>query len=112
MMDKITKKMTEELKERLTREYPDYEGLISIDLTEFNKVSEKTYGAIGFDIFLTEVRKFKLIADRITQFFKDELTFIESHAIDVRTDIRYITSWSDSGICVSGVALFTPRNIF
>lgn len=111
MMDKINKDMAERLKERLTQQYPDYEGLISIELTEFTKVSEKTFGAIGFDIYLSEMKRFKFIVDRITQFFKDELTFIESHALDVTADVRYITLWSEAGICVSGFARFTPRNI-
>ncbi len=111
MMDKINRKMAKKLEERLTQQYPDYEGLITIDLTEFNKVSEKTFGAIGFDIYLSEMQRFKFIVDRVTQFFKDELTFTESHALDVTTDVRYITLWSEAGICVSGFARFTPRNL-
>jgi len=111
MMDNVTKTMANRLVEQLTQQYPDYEGLISIELTEYTKVSEKTFGAIGFDIYLSEMKRFKFVTNRITQFFKDELSFIESHAMDVTGDIRYITLWSKAGICVSGFVRFTPHSL-
>ena len=111
-MMKVDASMEDQLVDHLTKRFPEYEGILKIDLVEFTTISTLTFGSIGFDMYISDMNKFKLNTHEITKFVKSQCSFSEAELLNISTNVRSIAPWSlDRGILVSGFVLLTPHTL-